>query len=123
MTRSILKHMDLPNYLCGEAIRHATYIINRVATRVLVNVTPYEAYKGRKPRLDHVRVFGCVSYAKIEKGHMRKLDDRSRLLIHLGTEPGSKAYRLLDPINRKVVVSRDVIFDESKSWDWKNCEK
>ena len=57
MTRSILKHMDLPNYLWGEAVRHATYIINRVATRVLVNVTPYEAYKGRKPRLDHVRVF------------------------------------------------------------------
>ena len=123
MTRSILKHMSLPNYLWGEAVRHATYIINRVATRVLVDKTPYEAYKGRKPSLAHVRVFGCVSYAKVEKGHLRKLDDRSRLLIHLGTEPGSKAYRLLDPITRKVVVSRDVIFDENKSWDWKNCEK
>lgn len=123
MTRSILKHMSLPNYLWGEAVRHATYIINRVATRVLVNTTPYEAYKGSKPRLDHVRVFGCVSYAKVEKGHLKKLDDRSRLLIHLGTEPGSKAYRLLDPINRKVVVSRYVCFDENKSWDWKNCER
>ena len=35
MTRSILKHMDMPNHLWGEAIRHATYLINRVTTRSL----------------------------------------------------------------------------------------
>lgn len=38
--------------------------------------------------------------------------------MHLGTEPGSKAYRLLDPSNRKIVVSRDVHFDEEKQWNW-----
>lgn len=53
---------------------------------------------------------------------MRKLDDRSRILIHLGTEPGSKAYRLLDPQARKIVVSRDVVFDETKGWNWKHCD-
>lgn len=123
MTRSILKHMNLPNYLWGEAIRHATYIINRVATRVLVLQTPYKAYKGRKPNLDHIRVFGCVSHAKIDTHRLMKLDDRSRALVYLGTEPGSKAYRLLDPVNRKVVVSRDVIFEEGKSWDWQNFRR
>ncbi|KAG7557004.1 Zinc finger CCHC-type [Arabidopsis suecica] len=35
-----------------------------------------------------------------------------------GTKPGSKAYRLYDPKNRKAVVSRDVIFDETKGWNW-----
>lgn len=64
MTRSILKHMDLPNYLWGEAIRHATYLINRVAIRSLEGMTPYEAYKGRKPNLSHLRVFGCVCHAR-----------------------------------------------------------
>lgn len=49
---------------------------------------------------------------------MKKLDDRSRVLIHLGTESGSKAYRLLDPQTKKVVVSRDVVFDETKGWNW-----
>lgn len=43
--------------------------------------------------------------------------------MHLGTEPGSKAYRLFDLVKRKVVVSRDVIFEEDKSWDWQNGEK
>lgn len=115
--------MDLPNYLWGEAIRHFTYIINRVATRVLVLQTPYEAYKGRKPNIEHIRIFGCIAHTKVDTPHLRKLDDRSRMLVHLGTEPGSKAYRLLNPINRKVAVSRDVIFDENKRWDWKRCDK
>lgn len=38
--------------------------------------------------------------------------------MHLGTEPGSKAYRLLDPTSMKIIVSQDVIFDEEKEWSW-----
>lgn len=67
-----------------------------------------------------MKVFGCIGYVKTKTEHLRKLDDRSRILVHLGTEPGSKSYRMLDPINRKIVVSRDVIFDESKTWKWNN---
>lgn len=46
---------------------------------------------------------------------LKKLDDRTRMLVHLGTEPGLKAYRLVDPNTRKIVVNRDVVFDETKS--------
>lgn len=119
MTRSILKHRNVPNYLWGEAVRHATYIINRVATRVLASMTPYEALKGKRPNIEHLRVFGCIAYAKVEIPYLKKLDDRSRKLVHLGTEPGSKAYRLFDPQTRKIVVSRDVVFDETKGWMWR----
>ena len=112
--------MKIPNYLWGEAIRHATYIINRVATKVLINQTPYEIYKGRKPKVKHVRVFGCIGYTKTDSANTKKLDDRSRTLVHLGTEPGSKAYKLFDPISRKIVMSRDVVFDVNKGWKWSN---
>lgn len=44
------------------------------------------------------------------------------MLVHLGTEPGSKAYRLLNPTNRRIVVSRDVVFDEDQSWNWNGKE-
>ena len=109
MTRSILKHTNMPNYMWGEGIRHTTYLINRVATRSLNAQTPYEVFKGRKPSVKHLRVFGCIGHTKIDAPHLRKLDDMSRVLIHLGTEPGSKAYRLLDPTTKRIVVSRDVV--------------
>lgn len=118
MTRSLLKHMVLPNWMWGEAVRHATYLINRVSTRALDNQVPYEVLKGRKPNIEHLRIFGCVGYAKIDKPYLKKLDDRSKALVHLGTEPGSKAYRLYDPTTKRIVVSRNVCFDEKESWDW-----
>lgn len=82
-----------------------------------------KAFKGRKPNDDHIRLFRCVCYAKVVDPHPKKLDDRSRMLVHLGMEPGSKAYRLFDPVNRRVVVRRDVLFDEDKCWNWKSCDK
>ncbi|KAL1189088.1 Retrovirus-related Pol polyprotein from transposon TNT 1-94 [Cardamine amara subsp. amara] len=94
MARSILKHMHMPNYLWGEAIRHSTYLLNRVVTRALKEKTPYEMFRDKRPSIDHIRIFGCIAYAK--------------------------AYRLLDPQVKKIVVSRDVIFDETKGWNWKN---
>ena len=42
--------------------------------------------------------------------------------MHLGTEPGSKAYRLLDPSSHKITVSRDVLFDEEKQWNWNTAK-
>ena len=54
MTRSILKHMSVPKFLWGEAVRHATYLINRLATRSLKGNTPYEALRDKKPNLDHL---------------------------------------------------------------------
>lgn len=118
MTRSILKHMSMQNYLLGETIRHATYVINRVATRSLTVKTPYEALRGRKPNLSHLKVFGCACYARTEKVGRKKLDDILSVLVPLGTEPRSKSYRLLDPSTRRIVVSRDVVFEEFKEWSW-----
>lgn len=89
MTRSCLKSMSVPNYLWGEGIIHSTSLLNRIATRALKDLTVYEAFRGRKPNIAHLRTFGCICYAKIDSKFLKKLDDRSRMLVHLETEPGS----------------------------------
>lgn len=48
----------------------------------------------------------------------KKLDARSHKCVFLGVSQESKAYRLYDPTNKKIVISRDVIFDEDASWNW-----
>jgi hypothetical protein len=41
-----------------------------------------------------------------------KLDPKSKKFIFLGFEKGVKEYKFWDPITQKVVISRDVVFDE-----------
>nr|GEY59349.1 zinc finger, CCHC-type [Tanacetum cinerariifolium] len=118
-TRSMLKAMHMPQNFWAEATRHAVYVLNRVATKALKDSTPYEALKGRKPNMRHLRVFGCKAYVKVTKPHLKKLDDRSRELVYLGTKPRSNAYRLFDPVTKDMIVSRYVKFKEDEGWGWK----
>lgn len=55
---------------------------------------------------------------KVPSQQVKKLDNRSKPLVNLGKEAGTKAYRLYDPESDKVCVSRDVIFEGEKSWPW-----
>ena len=85
MARSIMKNMSFPNRRWGEAIKHFTYLLIRIATRAIKDQTPYKVYHGRKPNVGHLRVFGCIGYAKVDSKLLKTLDDRSRMLVHLRT--------------------------------------
>ncbi|KAI3523596.1 hypothetical protein L1887_01838 [Cichorium endivia] len=123
MVRCNLKTMEMPDVLWGEAVNHSVYVLNRAYTKALKEVTPYEMWTGRKPSIEHLRVFGCVAHMKVAKNHLKKLDERSIKLVHLGVEKGTKAYRLLDPNSGKMYVSRDVVFDEQQNWIWEKNAK
>ncbi|WVZ63449.1 hypothetical protein U9M48_013080 [Paspalum notatum var. saurae] len=43
-------------------------------------------------------------------------------MVFIGYEKGSKAYRAYDPTTGKVVITRDVVFDEGTQWDWSGME-
>ena len=93
------------------------YVPNRSYTKSLENSTPYEIWSGRKPSIDHLRVFGSVDHVKTTK-RVNKLEDRSSMMVFIGYELGTKAYRCLDPLCFKVTISRDVVFEELQSWDF-----
>ena len=65
-----------------------------------------------------MRTFGCIAHVKVTRPHTAKLDDRSMKMVFLGYEPGSKGYRVYDPVSGRLHVSRDVVFDETKGWNW-----
>jgi hypothetical protein len=54
----------------------AFHLLNRSPTKALDGKMPYKAWHGRKPVVNHLRVFGCLAFAK-ELNHVGKLDDRS----------------------------------------------
>ena len=59
--------------------------------------------------MDHLRVFGSVVHVKTTM-KVSKLKDRSNVMIFIGYEFDTKAYRCLDPLSFQVTISRDVIF-------------
>ncbi|GKD76667.1 retrovirus-related pol polyprotein from transposon TNT 1-94, partial [Tanacetum coccineum] len=87
-------------------------------SKSLDNKTPQEAWNGLKPTVSHLRVFGSIAYVHIPSQRRSKLDDRSEKHVFVGYDKQSKGYKLYNPVTRKVVVSRDVEFDEEGSWDW-----
>lgn len=123
MARSLLKSKNVPGKFWGEAVATAVYLLNRAPTKSLTNITPYEAWKNKKPSVQHLRTFGSVAYAKVTKPHLPKLADRSVKTVMLGYETNAKAYRLYDPVNKQLLVSRDVIFDENAQWDWSSMQQ
>lgn len=108
----------MPANFWGEAVRHAIYVLNRLPTRALSGVTPYEALKNEKPNIGYIKVFGCKAYMKVPNNLTKKLDDRSKSVVNLGKEPGTKVYRLYDPESNRIVVSRDIVFEETEVWPW-----
>ena len=77
-------------------------------------MTPFEAWKNTRPKVGHLRVFGCDAFAHIPKDERHKLDAKARKSIFLGYGEETKGYRLYDMTRSRVFYSRDVWFNETK---------
>ena len=110
--RSMLLDAKLPKQFWAEAISTAVYLKNRSPSKAL-NMTPYEVWHGRKPKVNHFRVFGSDAYAHIPRDERAKFDSKTRKCIMLGYGNVTKGYRLYDLTQRKIIHSRVVQFNET----------
>ena len=72
-----------------------------------------------KPKLNHVRVFGCAAYAHVPSNQRQKLDKNWIKYRFVGYSKESKGYRLLDE-TQKIYIRQDVVFNEKDfghSWE------
>jgi hypothetical protein len=117
MARSLLKEKCLSNTFWAEAVACSVYLLNRSPTTSLKMKVPQEAWSGTKLNVAHLRTFGCIAYTHIPSELRKKLDDRSEKCIFTGYNETSKAYRLYNPISKKLILSRDVKFLENQFWN------
>jgi hypothetical protein len=50
------------------------YLVNRSPSSTLDDKTPHEVWFGKKPSLQHLRLFGCDAYVHVPKENRSKLD-------------------------------------------------
>lgn len=118
MVRSMLSTRKVPKVFWAEAVNWTFYILNRCPTLAVKNITPQEAWNGVKPSVEHFRVWGSLAHVHVSDQKRGKLDDKSIICVLLGFSEESKAYRLYNPKTEKVIVSRDVVFEETEGWNW-----
>ena len=55
---------------------------------------------------------GSLCYVHIPKHNRTKLDAKARKCLFVGYDAHRKGWKCMDPVTKKIVTSRDVVFDE-----------
>lgn len=110
---NMLQGKNISNGFWDEAIIIVVYLKNRSPTKGLELKTCFEAFYGYKPKVIHLKVFGCKEFSHIPKDERRKLDEKSIKCIFIGYYDDQKSCRLFDPNTHRVIASRDVVFHEN----------
>ncbi|CAA0829640.1 Unknown protein, partial [Striga hermonthica] len=113
MGLSLLAQSHLPLCYWGDAFITSTYLLNRIPTRPLNFKIPLDILYGVKPDYKRLKVFGCLCYPHLRPYNKHKMDYRSCAGVFLGYSNQYKGYKVLLP-NRRVIITRDVVFDEKR---------
>ncbi|KAJ9541506.1 hypothetical protein OSB04_028012 [Centaurea solstitialis] len=120
MVRSMMCHSTLPMSFCGHALETAAHILNRAPTKS-VEKTPYELWKGKKPNISFLRIWGCEVYVK--RSTSEKLKPKSDKRFFVGYPRTTVGYYFYNPEENKVFVARNGKFLEEKFLSSGNTRK
>ena len=106
----MLSNTGMHRRFWAEVVSTACYLINRSPNIAIDKKTPIEVWSGSPANYSELRVFGCPAYAHVDNG---KLEPRAIKCIFLGYNSSVKGYKLWNPVIQKVVISKNVVFNES----------
>ena len=106
-------HTGLSNGFWIYAVKAKLHTYNVTPIKRADYKTPTELWSGNKPDISHLRVFGCQAWVHILKKRRHKLRPKSREMIFIGYEPGSKGYQFWDAAHQRIEISHDVKFNET----------
>jgi hypothetical protein len=110
---SLLAQASMPLKFWDEAFLTATYLINRIPSKVIDDDTPMERLFHEKPNFSFLRTFGCAVWPNLRPYNKRKLEFRSKQCAFIGYSNMHTGYKCLDISTGRIYISRDVVFDET----------
>jgi hypothetical protein len=102
--------------LWAEAASTAVYVQNKCPHKALEEKTPEEVFTGKKPSVDHLRIFGSPVYIHVPKEKTTKLEPFGKKVTFVGYSETSKTYRIYVPGKKYIEVYRDVTFHEEATF-------
>ena len=107
MVQSMMSLANLPKMFWGYALNTVIYTLNRVPSKS-IGFTPYEIWCGRKPSINHLKVWGCHAYVK--RDGMNKLGARFNKYHFVGYPKETIGYYFYHPLEKKVFISKHAMF-------------
>ena len=109
-----MSHAKLPDNYWAEAVATPAYVKNRTPTNAIKqDKTPFERWYGKKLNVSNLKVFGYIVYGHVPDSQRQKLDKKSEKLRFVGYSLEHKLYRLINEETSKVIIRRDVVFNET----------
>jgi hypothetical protein len=111
-TLALLAQSSLPKKYWDEACLTSSYLINRLPTPLLGNISPFQKLFSQTPDYNFLKVFGCACFPNLRPYNSHKFSLRSKPCVFLGYSHHHKGYKCLHPETGHIFVSWDVIFHE-----------
>ena len=121
VARSLMFSTHVPKHFLGEAVLTATYLINRMPSRILKFKTPCQSLLQIFPHTKIIssldlKIFKCSAFVHIHQQHRRKIDPKSIKCIFIAYSSHQKGYKCYSPITKRVYNSMDVTFFEHQAY-------
>jgi hypothetical protein len=108
----MIHDQGLPLFLWAKASNDAIYLQNRSSHTILGKQTPEETFLGTRPDVSHIRIWGSACYCHVPSKKRTKMDPTMVKGLLVGYSEASKAYMIYVSACMKVIVCRDVQFEE-----------
>ena len=106
-----MSHTDLPTSFWGYALETAAYVLNRVPSKS-IETTPIEKWCGKKPKLSHLKIWGCEAY--VRKLQPDKLESKAEKCIFVGYPKETVGYTFYNQTEGKTFVAKTGHFLEKE---------
>lgn len=114
LARTILAHSSMPPSFWHHTFQMATYLLNILPNKKLNNKSPTQILYLKDPSYSLLRVFGCLCFPLHPSTKINKLQSRSPPCVFLGYPQNHRGLKYYDISSGKIIISRHVVFDESK---------
>ena len=114
MARGMLNNKSMAKSFWGEAVNIACHTLNRVYFGLDTKKIPYELWRGKKPVVKYLRIFGSDCYILRDCENLKKFDTKSDKGIFLGYSTSSRAYRVYNLKTKTVMKSANVVINDEQ---------
>jgi len=110
---SLLATANVPLTFWDSAFETATYLINRLPSKVTNRKSPFKSLFHTPPDYKFLKIFGCECWPFLRPYNSSKLSFRSSSCVFIGYSKQKLGYKCLHLPSSRVYIARHVVFNEN----------